>query len=212
MRTYPIKHYVIGCDLGRDRDHSAFAVVALREEDAGPYDHFNLVQPKRVVMQLGALRRIPLGTQYLDVIKELRKLVLTLRNAGGWGAPEPKVHVVIDAAGPGQVAIELIRSQYLGINLVQTLLTGGHDIGQSQSGKTTIPRRDLIANLRYLLEVKLLHIHRNLRHGAVLEREVAAVKPRGGQYEHDDLVIAAALTTYQAFNIYPELLRPQRAA
>jgi hypothetical protein len=39
MKRSPILDYLIGLDLGRDRDHSAFAVFGLVEEDFGNFDH-----------------------------------------------------------------------------------------------------------------------------------------------------------------------------
>ena len=212
MRQYPITDYILAADFGRDRDHSAFATLAIRLEDHGHYDHAKLFQPTRVILQLGALRRIPLGTGYLDVVKQLRQTVTRLLSSAGWGAPSVRVHVIVDAAGPGQVAIELIRAQQLNINFVPALLTAGIETGYSQSGKLTIPGRELITNLRYLLEVELLRVQHNLTHKAALEAEIAAVRFDGRQSAHDDLVIATGLAAFQARRLFPELLRPARAA
>ena len=212
MPYYPITDYIVAADFGRDRDHSAFATLAVRLEDNGTYDYAKLLQPTRIVLQLGSLRRIPLGTQYLDVVKRLRQTVTRLQSAAGWGAPPVRVHVIVDAAGPGQVAIELIRAQQLDINFVPALLTAGGETGYSPSGKLTIPRRELVANLRYLLEVELIRIQPNLTHKAALEAEIAAVRFDGRQSAHDDLVIATGLAAYQARRIFPELLQPARAA
>ena len=133
-----------------DRDHSAFATLALRREDYGGFDRANIVQPTRPILESGALRRI---------------------TAAGWRAPKVRVRVIIDASGPGQVAIELIRAQKLDITFTPALLTAVCDSGHSQSGKLTIPRRELISNLRYLLEVELLRVHPDLTHKKALEAE-----------------------------------------
>jgi hypothetical protein len=212
MSNYPITDYVIGVDLGRDRDHSAFAVLAIREVESGSFDHARLCRPLRRLLQLGALQRIPLGTEYLEVIRQLRQIITRLQTNAGWGAAKVHVHVVIDSAGPGQIAIELIRAQRLDINFVPALLTAGHEIGYSQSGKVTVPRRELITHLRYLLEVQSLRVHSALAHGRHLEDEVAAVRPHGGQYEHDDLVIAAGLAAWHATRVYPDIIRSRQAA
>jgi len=212
MPYYPITDYIVAADFGRDRDHSAFATIAVRLEDHGSYDYAKLIQPTHVVLQLGSLRRIPLGTEYLEVVKQLRRTVTRLQSAAGWGAPTVRVHVIVDAAGPGQVAIELIRAQQLDINFVPALLTAGIETGYSPSGKLTIPRREVITNLRYLLEVELIRVQRNLTHKAALEAEIASIRFDGRQSAHDDLVIAAGLAAYQARRIFPELLRPARAA
>jgi hypothetical protein len=193
MRRHPITNYIIGLDLGRDRDHSAFAVIALRGEDHGPFDRARHYQPTRTVLQLGALRRVPLGTEYLEVIDKLRRLVTILQAKSGWGQPEVRVDVVLDSAGPGQIAVELIRNQQMNINFVPTLLTAGHEAGRSQSGKRTVPRRELA-------------------HREAFEKEVAAVRPSGGQSAHDDLVIAAGLAAWHAVRVWPDLVRQQKAA
>jgi hypothetical protein len=45
-----------------------------------------------------------------------------------------------------------------------------------------------------------------------LEREIAAVRPHGGQYPHDDLAIAASLAAWYATRVRRDLIRPNRAA
>jgi len=212
MAIYPVTDYILAVDFGRDRDHSAFATMAVRHEDSGPYDYAAYRQPTRAILQLGGLRRIPLGTEYLEVVKQLRQTVLRLHNLAGWAARPVRVHVIVDAAGPGQVAIELIRAQQLDIHFTPALLTSGHEVGYSPSGKLTVPRRELITNLRYLLEVGLIRVQNGLTHKAALESEVASVRFGGGQSAHDDLVIATGLAAFQARRIYPELVRPRQAA
>ena len=149
-----------------------------------------------------------LGLQRL----KLRRLVSRLRAKAGWGQPEVKIHVVLDSAGPGQIAIELIRNEQMGINFVPALITGAHEAGRSASGKRTVPRRELVSTLRYLLEVERLTVHEGLVHRDALVQEVAAVRPDGGQSAHDDLVIAAGLAAWHAVRVWPDLVKQQRAA
>jgi len=80
MPRYPITGYIVAAGFGRDRDH-------FRLEDNGSYDYAKLLQPTHIVLQLGALRRIPLGAEYLDVVKRLRQTVTPLQSTAGWGAP-----------------------------------------------------------------------------------------------------------------------------
>jgi len=212
MAKYPITHYFVAADFGRDRDHSAFATLALRREDAGPFDHAKLVQPTRPILELGGLHRIPLGTEYLEVVKRLRQIITRRQTAAGWGAPPVRVYVVVDAAGPGQVAIELIRAQKLNIWFTPVIMTAAGECGYSASGKLTVPRRELITNLRYLLEVEMLRVHPKLSHKAAFEAEIAAVRFDGRQSAHDDLVIATGLAAFQARRIIPDLICPSRTA
>jgi hypothetical protein len=212
MRRHSVTNYIIGLDLGRDRDHSAFAVIALRGEDHGPFDRVRHYQPTRTVLQLGSLHRVPLGTEYLEVIGKLRRLVAILQAKSSWGQPAPGVHVILDSAGPGQIAVELIRNEQMNINFVPTLLTAAHEAGRSPSGKRTVPRRELVSTLRYLLEVERLTIHDGLAHREAFEKEMAAVSPSGGQSAHDDLVIAAGLAAWHAVRLWPDLVRQKQAA
>lgn len=206
MKRSPILDYLIGLDLGRDRDHSAFAVFGLVEEDFGNFDHARYCQHRRPVLTLGALKRIPLGTEYVEVVRKLRQLVNALRAQCGYGQRPPRIHIVLDAAGPGQVVTELIRAEKMGVNIVPVLITAGHEVG-SNSRRTTVPRRDLVAHLRYLLETEIIRVHRDVYHANALENEVAAVRPRSGQTEHDDLVIAAALAAWYAARVRPDLIK-----
>ena len=56
MPYYPITGYIVAAGFGHDRDHSAFATIAARLEDNGPYDYAKLLQLTRIVLQLGSLR------------------------------------------------------------------------------------------------------------------------------------------------------------
>lgn len=211
MRYIAIREYFIGLDLARARDYSAFAVIALTEENHGPFDRVTYSQPTRPVLYLGSLKRVPLGTEYLEVVKKLRRLVDRLRAQYGYGQPVPRISVVLDSAGPGHVVLELIRAEKMGINIVPVLMTAGHGVGHS-SGRTTVPRRDLVGNIRYMMETELLRINKALAHGHLLEREIAALRPHGGQSPHDDLAVAASLAAWYATRVRRDLLRPSRAA
>lgn len=203
----PITHYFLGFDLGKDRDYSAIAVMAYSQVPDGPFDFARYTQPTRPVLDLVSLVRIPLGTEYVEVMNRFRAIATRILAATPWGVRPPELYVVIDSAGPGQIAVELIRRQQLNIRLVPALLTGGSEANLLKSGKVTIPRRDVLANTRYLLESGALRVAAGLKLGRLLEGEFAAVRPEGGQSAHDDLAIAAGLAAWQATRVHPQLLR-----
>lgn len=203
-----VYHYILGVDLGRDRDHSAFVAFALVEEKHGAFDHARFYQPMRTILELGFAKRVPLGVEYLKVVNLLRQLVGKLRARHPEPFHQPKIHVVLDSAGPGEVVKELILAARLNINLIPVILTAGHDIGNS-SGKRTVPRRDLLAHLRYLLESQSIKVSSNLRLAAILEREAVTVRTRGGQSAHDDVVIAASLGAWYATCLRRDLIVPK---
>ena len=205
MQKCPISNFLLGFDLARDHDHSAIATMALRQVHDGPFDRVQYVQPVRPILELGGLDRLPLGMRYLDVVQYLRQIITRLKSSHPFGHREPPIWLVLDAAGPGQVVRELIRDQHLGVNVVPLLLSGGLEPGISPSGTATVPRRQLVNNLRLMLELETLRIHRGLRFGPFLEKEISSIRPDAGQYEHDDLAIAAALAAWHATRIAPGL-------
>jgi len=208
----PVSHYFLGFDLGKDRDFSAIAVMAYGLDKDGPFDPVRYGQPMRPVLDLVSLVRIPLGTEYLDVMSRFRAMVTKILASAPWGYRPPAVYVIVDSAGPGQVAVELIRRQQLEINIVPTLLSGGTESNYLKSGKVTIPRRELLSNTRYLLESETLRIAGGLKYGDALEKEFAAIRPEGGQSAHDDLAIATGLAAWHATRVFPSLMRRRHAA
>ena len=212
MRQNAISTYFQGFDLGKDRDFSAIAILGHKIENDGPFDRAQFIQPTRHVVELTGLIRIPLGTEYLEVIRRFRDINTKLLSSNPFGYREPKVHVVVDSAGPGQVAVEMIKQQKLNINLVPTLLTGGTESNRLKGGKISIPRRELISNARFLLETGALRIAHGLKYGALLEGELAAIRAQGGQSNHDDLAIAVGLAAWHAVKVFPALRRTRLAA
>jgi hypothetical protein len=212
MHQNAISNYFEGFDLGKDRDFSAIGILAHKIENDGPFDRASYTQPTRHVVELTGLIRIPLGTEYLDVIRRFRDINTKLLSSNPFGYRPPKVHVVVDAAGPGQIAVEMIRQQKLSISIVPTLLTGGTESNRLKGGKVTIPRRELISNARFLLETGALRIAQGLKYGALLEGELAAIRAQGGQSNHDDLAIAVSLAAWHAVKVFPALRRTRLAA
>ncbi len=208
MQRYPVTHYILGLDLGRDQDRSAIAGMALRPVADGPFDLANYRQPTRPRLELNLLQRLPFRMPFLDVARHVEGLVERLNQRPDWGPRGPNVYLVLDAAGPGQVVREIITRRPFPATVVPTVITSALDPGRTESGAHTVPRRLLISNFRLLLETRVIRIHPGLTFGPVLENEVAAVRPRGGQSAHDDLVIAATLTGWQATRIDPTLKYP----
>lgn len=211
-KPLPPTHYFIGLDLGKDRDHSAVAALAYRIVNDGPFDHAAFSQPVRPILELVQLRRIPIGTEYLEVIGRLRRLVAKVLASAPWGFGQPTVYLVVDSAGPGQIAVEIIRRHRLNIRLIPTLLSGGIASNYLRSGTITVPRRALLSNARYLFESDTLRVSANLKYGPALETEFADVRPDGGQSAHDDLAVATGLAAWHAVRVFPHIRNGRRAA
>ncbi|MBM3764759.1 MAG: hypothetical protein FJW32_05145, partial [Acidobacteria bacterium] len=62
-----------------------------------------------------------------------------------------------------------------------------------KSGATSVPRKELLHNLRVFLETGAIVFADGLRHRERLIRECSGVKASGTTVDHDDLVVAVAL-------------------
>jgi hypothetical protein len=202
-KPLPPTHYFLGLDLGKDRDNSAIAALAYR---------IVYTRPVRPILELVKLYRIPIGTEYLEVMNRVRRIVTRTLASAPWGFGPPTVYLVVDSAGPGQVAVELIRREQLKIRIVPTLLSGGAESNYLRSGKITVPRRQLLSNTRYLFESDTLRVAANLKYRVALEAEFSAVRPAGRQSAHDDLAVATGLAAWHAVRVFPGLRNGRRAA
>ena len=176
MRITTLNHY-IGVDLGHQVNHSAFAVAAA---DNGELRFIHL-------------ERVPLQTGYLCVLRKLRNLVRRIALRG-----PSVITVVVDAAGPGQIALELVRKWKPSPIVVPVSITRGRRPGVTKSGNRTVPRYSLIANLADWLTKNKIHVTRATRCADVWIKEIQSIQTDGGQNEHDDLAIATALTVWYA--------------
>src|SRR5260221_6044710 len=139
-------HHYIGFDLGRDRDHSALAVVTLATHQLPGFDHVHYTKPSRLVLELSFLKRLALGTPYLGVLEQLKRLLRNLKNDAA-GTARTTCTLVIDSAAPGQGAVGLIRKGQLSIGLLPLVITAGGAPSMLHGGRYGVPRRQLIANL-----------------------------------------------------------------
>jgi phage FluMu gp28-like protein len=178
--------FYLGIDLGKSRDHTAFAIV------------------ERPVFHSLALRyaeRVPLGTPYPKVVERVRSMVWHESLRGNCA-------VVVDATGVGAPVVDMLRSGGLGCEVSAVNITGGEK--ETQSGHVwNVPKRDLMAGVQVLLEKRELKIARGLKETGPLIRELTNVRMTasgGGKVrmgadgcgEHDDLVIALALACWKA--------------
>jgi hypothetical protein len=202
----PVTDYFIGVDLGQRRDHSAIAVLALHRESSGTRDPVTWNWHVRTILTLGHLERLPLGTPYLKIPGLIRDLVQKLKGRHPLPTP-PRIHVVIDAAGPGAPLVELIRQNHIGATLYPVLITGGERSLRQQGGWYTVPRRELISLVRILLENRALRLASRLYWTRHLEEELVSIRFDGRQTAHDDLVIAVALAAWRARSAHHDLTR-----
>ncbi|MFN0101172.1 MAG: hypothetical protein ACKV2U_03665 [Bryobacteraceae bacterium] len=109
-----------------------------------------------------------------------------------------QITIVCDAAGPGQVVLELMNAWTPAPRLVPITITGGQSHSETKSGTQTVPRRTLIANLADSLRKNRVSVTRASPNAEHWIKELAAIRTDGRQYEQDDLAIATALAVWSA--------------
>ncbi len=178
--------FYVGLDLGQRRDHSAIAVLQRKDR-------------RRLLVRY--LERVPLGTPYTAVVARIREIVQHPELRG-------QCALVVDGTGVGAPVVDSLRAARLGCQLDAVTITGG-DHEHGRDGEWSVPKRDLIAGVQILLERGELRIAKALTEAGSLVRELLAIRitmagngrvrlGADGFGEHDDLVIAVALTCWRA--------------
>jgi hypothetical protein len=187
--------FYVGLDLGQRRDHSAIAVIERveRRQPCGPSVFHRLL--------VRHLERVPLGTPYTAVVSRTREIVHDAQLRG-------QCVLVVDETGVGAPVVDGLRAARLGCELCAVTITGG-DHEHGHDGMWSVPKRDLIAGLQLLLERGELKIAKTLMEAGALVRELLDMRitmagngrvrlGADGFGEHDDLVIAVALSCWRA--------------
>jgi hypothetical protein len=187
--------FYLGLDLGQRHDPTAIAVVQRVDlTRAWQGTAFHSVRVRH-------LERVPLGTPYPGVVTRVREI---LRH----GELARNCAVAVDATGVGAPVVDMLRAARLGCDISAVTITGGereHHTGTLWS----VPKRDLLAVVRVLLERGELKFARGLEELGALVRELTDVRSTtaangrvrlgaDGCGEHDDLVIALALACWRA--------------
>ena len=186
--------FYLGLDLGQARDYSAIAIVERRVALTGAHDPVTYLQHTRTRIVVRHLERIPLRTPYPDVVERVRQRVQPYRNR--------QIQVVLDATGVGAAVRDMLHRARLGAPLISVTITGGERVSVS-FGDYHVPRQDLLANLRVLIEKRMLTIRKGTQTAEALRAELLRW---GRRSAHDDLIFATALACWKAggqpFNLY----------
>ena len=185
--------FYLGLDLGKLRDFSALAVVE-REEARVGWSPAN----SPTVLRVRYLERIALGTPYTRVVARVAELT---RHSNLNGVS----HLIVDATGVGVPVVESLRAAQLGCRGMTAVTITGGDRTRQASGYGVgehwhVPRTDLLAGLRMLLERGELKISKTMREAGTLARELMSMRSGAENLngQHDDLVLAVALACWQA--------------
>jgi hypothetical protein len=197
----PTARYFVGVDIGQRRDHSAIAVVCRTELVHKERDPVTYAFRREVRHVLAGLERLPLGTDYHDVVERVRTVAQSPGLVG-------RCSIAMDATGVGMPVVELTRAARPGCEVAAVQITGGERETRSASGYG-VPKRDLIVGLQLMLEAGELRVASGLAASKVLVEELRNMRVKVSlngheTYEHwrsgdhDDLVLAVALACWQA--------------
>jgi hypothetical protein len=200
--THLEPHLYYGLDLGRRQDRSALAALERLHQDTGELDCVTYARGLRLSFVLRHVGAFRLGTEYTEVVRRVERLLKEPHRLHGYDlrpghALRPWQTLVVDATGVGSPVVEWLRAAGLPGRLHAVTMTGAGWPHDDRFGGELVPRRDLLANLRMLMECGRLRVPAGVHGGDALAEELLrATDPAGGA--HDDRVVAVALAVWQA--------------
>src|SRR5215216_1835433 len=195
--------FIVGLDLAQASDYTALAVLEQTwpEIDGIPTTRYDVRH----------LERMPLGTSYPDVVKQVSQRVRALT------AMDASATLVVDQTGVGRPVVDLLRDAALPCHLVPIMITGGQTVTQTEEQigwvkeiSFHVPKRDLVGVLAVLFQSGRVRIAQNLSEAQILIRELLNFRVKisltgrdsygaGEEWRdgaHDDLVLATALAAW----------------
>ena len=157
--------YFVGLDLGQSRDHSALAVVERADLSLDEIDHATYERLKERRYRVRFLERVALGTPYPNVVERVRAMVRTKPLLG-------QCTLVMDATGVGAPVVDMLRVAQLGCRIEPVILTGGEWESRAE-GVWCVPKQDLVAGFRVMLEKRELGLPAKLGASRLLVKELA---------------------------------------
>jgi hypothetical protein len=178
----------VGLDLGQAADYSALACI---ERTAKHY-------------AVRHLERFAIGTPYPNVVSQVRDLVATPALAG--------CTLVPDATGVGRAVVDALFEAKLSARIIPVTITSGHKATSDGRGGVHVPKKDLVAVVKAMLQKQRLHVPAGLPLAQALVHEFetftvqitdAGNETFGAENDraHDDLVLAVSLALWAAENI-----------
>lgn len=196
----PTGHVTIGVDVGQKSDPTAIAVVQLeaqrRQSFATDWEWLHKVM---------FLRRIPLGTNYVDVADLVRQVVDGVRNRTESAVPT----LFLDATGVGTPIVDALRRARVEASLQPVYFTHGDRRVLRLDKHSHVPyvslgKAWLVSRLQTLLQQRRILLPPSLTEADVLKDELLNYEirvdenanDRYGAFKvgkHDDLVTALGL-------------------
>lgn len=181
----------IGVDIGQKVDPTAICVSETQLRKSGDREDTHFL--------IRHLARLPLGTPYPEVAREVARIVAQVRQQTGKSPT-----LFIDATGVGQPVVDLIEAEGVGCQIQAVYFTYGDRRTQSH-GTVTLGKAFLVCRLQTLLQSNRIHLPRTAE-AEVLATELQNYEIRVddnandkyGAFKvgtHDDLVTALGLAT-----------------
>lgn len=200
-RGIPEPLLCFGLDLGRRRDPAALVILE-RNSVRGAFDPAWRQHHRHIRFVLRHAQRLPLGLPYLEIVQRVASLLDSTTGClpGNFELLpghelNPKKTLAVDATGVGSPVVELLRRARLPARLYPITITSGTRPARDTDGGYLIPRRDLIANLRILLETRSLRIPQDLPNRDDVINELAELEDTPTS-RHDDLAFALAFAAW----------------
>jgi len=183
IATQMFAKYIIGLDLGQQKDYSVLTVTLPVFGADG-----------NLTIELPYMYRYPLRMSYVHVVEYLEKFLdnKELEN----------YTLVVDHTGVGRPVVDLL-SDY-GINSVGITITGGHKSRWITGRSATVPKFELISRLQVAIQCGKLKIAKGMACLDVLIKELINFKAspgKGSRLEgargvHDDTVLSLAMAVW----------------
>jgi hypothetical protein len=197
--------FFVGLDLGQAVDYTAFAVLE-RQVTLGELDRATYERPEVVSLRLRYVERMALDTPYPAVVERMYEVVRSSDLLG-------RCDLVVDGTGVGRPVVDFVQTAGVGCRVWPVSITPGERESYSD-GYYRVPKRDLVTKLQLLLQRGALQIAGRMKDGEMLLREMREMRVRvtdeGREQfgvwrsgEHDDLVLAAALSVWAATKVLP---------
>jgi hypothetical protein len=188
-------HVFFGLDLGKRHDPCALAVVERLHRFTGERDPATWELKSELYFVVRHCEVFRLGTPYLEVVRRMQQLPDCAQ--GLPFAANPARTLVVDATAVGDPVFEALQAaQPEGVRLAAVSILSSGRPHPNASGHAAVSRRDLLNNLRLLMERELLRVAPPHSDGR-LKDEMLLLTERSGP-AHDDRALALALAVWQA--------------
>jgi hypothetical protein len=187
----PRPSITVGLDLGQSQDYSAAVVM---RKVPPPDDAPEGTKPG---LHVPYIRRWPLGTSYVAVVKDVVKM---------FADPALSGHdLIVDTTGCGRPVLDMLREEKPAARVVGVLITGGA-IQHFTKGLWHVAKTNLISVTQVAMQKRVVKFAEKLKETELIVRELENYRMKlslqahevyaAKDSEHDDLIIALALAAW----------------